>query len=927
MADKTKTVEIIFGGIDRTGSAISSVGRNLDSLTGQVGDLTGPLANITDSIIKLDAALAAAAIGVTGYAVKIADDFDTAFGEIATLIGQPADSLRDFQAQILEYSERSSASLEQITSATYSAISAGTDYKESLTLIAAAEQLAIAGKADLGETTTALVSTLNAFGASADQAGAYADTFFTAVQLGQTTIPELSGAIGRLAPIAAAAGLSFNEMAAAIATITAETGTNTAEAITGIRAAINSLLKPSKEASDLAAELGIEFNAAALESKGFSGVLSDVAEATDGNVDLMAKLFGSVEALAPVLALTGNASDKFAENLAAFKDNAGAAETAAKELNDSLGLITQTLQNNLNSALIAFGTNLTDETRSIVRSITSIFNSIGSELRLEDGVFAPILEGLEGLAQDIDQKLRTIATNFPEALSGIDLSDLLGAFGDLSDELGDAFTNVFGDIDLNTVEGLQDALQRVVDAFTALVNISSGIVDGLQPIFAAIGKGIEEFEQLDDSTKRSIGELLGLSKAIDTVLPALGALGGGLESVGNGLVALAGAQGFKALLGNLGAVQGIAAAAGKGGLIGLALAGGYGVGTLINEYVIEPMEKAFGTSIGSWLYEQFNAEEIEKIKNQLKPLTEEEKRLAKETGELKDLNDRLANALDNTKQAAELDTEALNARAAELVKNSQEQSKFNSSLEEFTGNQRTATNAVEELNNRVKSSGGALGEVGETTRQLAENNKTLTLGYDEATGKVNSWSGTIVKSNRNLDDAAQKTQKVITETEKYGLELEKLQSNERIKTIEAVVSLNIAEVEANADKVVALAQTISEAFGSTGNLISDLFSEKSGASRSDQIDLEKQIRKENERREEAFKLQKKLTEAEVEYVKEKTKQLSKGDAIVKVEGAGLQPHLEAFMFEILQSIQVRLNAQGQEMLLALQGGQSEGTLP
>ncbi|MEO9587801.1 MAG: phage tail tape measure protein, partial [Marinobacter sp.] len=187
MADTSKTVEIIFGGVDKTGNAISSVGKNLDGLTNRVGDLTGPLANITDSIVKLDAALAAAAVGVTAYAIKISDDFDTAFGEIATLIGQPADNLRDFQDQILSYSETWTASLDQITNATYSAISAGTDYKDSLELLAAAEQLSIAGRADLGDTTTALVSTMNAFGASADEAGDYADNFFTAVQLGQTT--------------------------------------------------------------------------------------------------------------------------------------------------------------------------------------------------------------------------------------------------------------------------------------------------------------------------------------------------------------------------------------------------------------------------------------------------------------------------------------------------------------------------------------------------------------------------------------------------------------------------------------------------------------------------------------------------------------------------------------------------------------------
>src|SRR5690554_2019026 len=613
MADLKKTVELIFGGVDNTGNAISSVGRGLDSLVDKTGNVTGFMADITDSIVKLDLALAAAGVGITAFAVKLSDDFDTAFGEIATLIGQPADNLRDFQAQILSYSEQSTASLDQITSATYGAISAGVDYKDSLELIAAAETLAIAGKADLGDTTTALVSTMNAFGASADEAGAYADTFFTTVQLGQTTIPELGAAIGRLAPLAAAAGLSFDEMAGAIATITAETGTGTAEAITGIRAAITAILKPTTDASKLAKELGLEFNATALESKGFAGILEDVAEATGGNTEVIARLFGSVEALTPVLALTGNASEKFAENLGAFQNNAGAATTASQELANTLGNLGQTLRNNVESALIGLGSRLTDETRSAVTSITSIFNSLGNEIKLDDGAFAPILDGLEGLAQDIDRKLQVIAQNFPEALSGLDLTALLAAFGDLGDELNDLFVGLFGNVDLSTVEGLQSAMQRVVDAFTALVQISAGIADGLEPLFKAIGVGIERFESLDDSAKRTIGELLGIGKAIDTVLPAIGGLAGGLESIGTGLTALAGAQGFKALIGNLNSVKTLAAGAGKGGLIGLALAGGYGVGTLLNEFVIGPLEEKFGTSIGAWLYEQFNEDELEKV--------------------------------------------------------------------------------------------------------------------------------------------------------------------------------------------------------------------------------------------------------------------------------------------------------------------------
>jgi TP901 family phage tail tape measure protein len=911
MADLSKTVEIIFGGVDKTGGAVSSVGRNLDSLVNKAGNVTGPLADITDSIVKLDAALAAAAIGITGYAVKISDDFDTAFSEIATLIDQPADNLRDFQSQILQYSEKSTASLQQITQATYSAISAGVDYRNSLEIIAASEQLAVAGRADLESTTVALVSTLNAFGAEASQAGEYADDFFTAVRLGQTTVPELADTIGRIAPIAKGAGISFDELAAAIATVTAETGSSTKLAVTGLRAAIAAIIKPTKEASEVAAELGIEFNASALESKGFAGVMADVKEATGGSTELISKLFGSVESLPVVFSLAGTSSRKFNENLKQFEDNAGAAARAANQLQADLDKIVQTLKNSINSALIAYGSRLTDETQSIVKSITSVFNSLGTEIRLDDGVFAPILNGLEGLAQDIDQKLQTIAQNFPEALSGIDLTDLLAAFGELGDELGDLFGGLFGEVDLDSVEGLQDVLQKVVDAFTALVNVSAGIANGLEPLFIAIGEGIEKFQSLDEETKKSAGELLGWAKSINMILPAIGGLAGGLSSIGTGLTALAGAQGFKALIGNLKEIEKLGKV-GKGGLLGLALTGGYALGTFINEV----FEEELG-NLNQKLFEYFNADELQALAQQFAPATGEIKKLGEETEELRkisqrydEMNETLGQTMGYTTEITEEQRQEFNQYAQQLVDNANK-------TEEFTGSQRDVSDAVTELNRQVAASGGALGEVSKTTKELAENNKSLKLGYDETTGKVNSFSGTIVKTGKDIEDTKKKTEDLVKQTAEYQIALAGFASDERIAQIDAKVSLDIAEVEANADRVKAIAQTISDTFADTGKVISGLFDGFDDASRSTQIDLAKQIRKENEYREQALEDQSKLTQAEVEYIKEKTRQLSKGDALIKVDGAGLQPHLEAFMFEILREIQVRVNAEGEEMLLGL----------
>ena len=79
--------------------------------------------------------------------------------------------------------------------------------------------------------------------------------------------------------------------------------------------------------------------------------------------------------------------------------------------------------------------------------------------------------------------------------------------------------------------------------------------------------------------------------------------------------------------------------------------------------------------------------------------------------------------------------------------------------------------------------------------------------------------------------------------------------------------------------------------------------------------LESELDKESKRRDEALKLQKDLTKAQIRMMEAQTDAINNGDGLIKVYGAGLQPHLEAFMWEILKAIQVRVNADGLKMLL------------
>jgi len=201
---------------------------------------------------------------------------------------------------------------------------------------------------------------------------------------------------------------------------------------------------------------------------------------------------------------------------------------------------------------------------------------------------------------------------------------------------------------------------------------------------------------------------------------------------------------------------------------------------------------------------------------------------------------------------------------------------------------------------------------------------TATKLLDDAQSKL---AGTLPATAKQAEDQAKSLERQAKETRKaeeaardFALEMEKLASNERIANIEARVSLNIAELEANTQRVIASFESINTTIGSTENLISDilgLLADYDSLNYAAIRILEQQLDLENQRRQEALDMQKALTEAQIDQLRAQTQSLERGDSIIKVDGAGLQPHLEAFMWEILRTIQVRVNQDGLKLLLGV----------
>ncbi len=175
-------------------------------------------------------------------------------------------------------------------------------------VLESASNLAKVGVADLSSTVGLLTGTINAFQLDANNANQISAVFFETVRLGRTRISELGNSFGSVSTLAAEAGLSFEELAAAFATVTI-TGVDTAKAATQLRGILNAFLKPTTELARVLADAGFASGELALETLGLGGALALLENATGGSASELAKLIPRVRGLTGALVLARNGGE------------------------------------------------------------------------------------------------------------------------------------------------------------------------------------------------------------------------------------------------------------------------------------------------------------------------------------------------------------------------------------------------------------------------------------------------------------------------------------------------------------------------------------------------------------------------------------------------------------------------------------------
>lgn len=294
----------------------------------------------TQSLDRVKTSLAVAAAGLYGIgralggAATASSGFRTSIAQINTLLDDDSaipKVIEDVRALAKEFG----GPAKDQAQAFYDVLSAGyEDAADAATVLNTSNKLAIGGVTDLGVATNGVVSVLKAYGLAAEQATRVSDAYFVAAKGGATSIAELAAEIGKVAPLASQAKIPIETLTASIAALT-NGGVATSDAVTQVSSILTALIKPTKEAKEMAASLGIEFDLAAVRSKGLAGFLKEIAAAAGGNEEALGTLFGRVEAIRGVLSLTGSAASDLTKILGDMESAAGATERAYAKLADT----------------------------------------------------------------------------------------------------------------------------------------------------------------------------------------------------------------------------------------------------------------------------------------------------------------------------------------------------------------------------------------------------------------------------------------------------------------------------------------------------------------------------------------------------------------------------------------------------------------
>lgn len=430
--------------------------------------------------------------------IESATVFEDQLRTINTVARLSDEELGKVGDQIQQVSRDTGKTTDDLAAGFYDLVSAGVSAEDAIAVLTDSAKLSVGALGTTGEAVDAVTSALNAYGLDASESTRVTDILAKAVESGKVTIAEIGSTLANVAPIAASAGISLEEVSAGYAALTSK-GVPAAQAATQMRAAISALLTPNEQLNKVQEKTGINF-AELARTEGLANALEKLRTEFAANGDALAILAGEsgvegfqskLAQLGPDLGLTVSEIEKL--SAVAGKDGAAAAyNDLAKYVGESDSGFAKALGSveALNFALITTG----DGAEGFQQQITDTANASGIAAEQYNEKSKSVAEQGKRLVATFTTFAQDVGGPFVGSLGqGVfALNELGRAFGipiPAAKIFGGAIGGLGGKLLPKLVGGLKGIVPALGSALVGLVpalgGAVTGLVTGIGGLFAA----------------------------------------------------------------------------------------------------------------------------------------------------------------------------------------------------------------------------------------------------------------------------------------------------------------------------------------------------------------------------------------------------------------------------------------------------------
>jgi TP901 family phage tail tape measure protein len=412
------------------------------------------LANFQNFAVDVGRVAAAAISAVAVASVREASQFETTFAKIQGLVGLTADEIGDLEKAARDLGPQFGKSGNEAADALFFITSAGLRGATAVDVLEASLKGAAIGLGDVGSIANAATAAMNTYGESNLSGTEAVEALAEAVRLGQFAPEELAGALGRVIPISAELGVSFQETTGLIAALT-KGGLSASEAVTGIRGAMQAFIKPTEEAKKMMEQYGLtsEGVAESIEQDGFLSTMTKLREVFGDNQEDFTKVIGSIEGLSAVFSLTGENTEAYAEIVRLATDDINI-------MDEALGFVADTSKFKFDVAMATARDSLLEIGAAILNKVAPHLDSF--------------ILWMETHGPTIEQGFIRIFDAIDKFITSEVLANIIQAFADMWPEIEDTIVSL-GDFVLALSPLLEGTLDNILPMIGDMASIMADI--------------------------------------------------------------------------------------------------------------------------------------------------------------------------------------------------------------------------------------------------------------------------------------------------------------------------------------------------------------------------------------------------------------------------------------------------------------------